>query len=294
MIRIRRILCPVDFSKASDAAVAYATELARRLGAELSLVHALRVPNLPLTEGMAGVELLAALQKDLERALSEQAERLTGVSADTQVVEGTPHVVIRRMAKDTGADLVVMGTRGRSGLGRLLLGSVAERVVQTSKIPVLTVPPAAGDAPHPVPGGIVVGCDFSDASRRALEWARTLRKGLAAGVRVVSVDDDRIAELPPSVRDRWESAEQRARRLRFTRSELERVVEEVFGPDAQAIVVEVRTGEASAELIRAAVDSEAELLVAGATGKSAVDRMLLGTTTRRLVRRSPVPVLTVE
>jgi nucleotide-binding universal stress UspA family protein len=142
MSRPHTILCPVDFSDASAHAVSYALELAKRLGASVHLVHVYELVPYSMPDGLGGADFLARFSDELEVELAKLAER-AGPGVKTHlVVRGVPHREIARVAKDLGADLVVMGTHGRTGLERALLGSVADRVVRSSTIPVIVVPPA--------------------------------------------------------------------------------------------------------------------------------------------------------
>jgi nucleotide-binding universal stress UspA family protein len=145
-----RILVPVDFSKASDRAIRYATTLANKFGARVSLLHVVEDPfvtgawqaeafiaNIPelLTELILGARThLGELKKDLAAH---------GFIVDTAVITGPPAGAIVDHAAAGHFDLIVMGTHGRTGLSHALLGSVAERVVQRAPCPVLTVREAA-------------------------------------------------------------------------------------------------------------------------------------------------------
>ena len=143
---ITKILVPVDFSPHAERAFCYATTLAHRLGATLSLVHVVEdpfatgawsaeiyVPNVPELLGnlISGAEGQLATLKESAAAL--------GVIADTAVITGRPAHAIVEHAKDGGFDLIVMGTHGRTGLSHVLMGSVAERVVRKAPCPVLTM-----------------------------------------------------------------------------------------------------------------------------------------------------------
>ena len=139
MFAIHRILCPVDFSEPSARALEYALGLAERLGAEVDVVHVFQFPTFAVED----LALPLYLQENLSQRLRERLEQLLiekageGPKATARVLEGVPHVEIMEAAK--GRDLIVMGTHGRTGLSHLLLGSVAERVVRGSEIPVLTI-----------------------------------------------------------------------------------------------------------------------------------------------------------
>lgn len=147
-----RILVPTDGSPETERAVEHAVELA---GAHGATVHGVYVVNtasyttMPMETGWEGVGEL--LREDGEAAL-ERVEELAGaagVAHQVHLLDGSPSREIVRFAEELGADLVVMGTHGRGGIDRLLLGSVAERVVRSSSVPVLTVRVGDGGAVEP-------------------------------------------------------------------------------------------------------------------------------------------------
>jgi nucleotide-binding universal stress UspA family protein len=143
MPEIRRIVCPVDFSEPSEHALQYATDLAQRFGARLELVHAYELPTYALPDGavFAGADFETKLSNELQARLDEQVDKAkqAGLSVDGHLLRGVAHKEIVRFSEENGADLVVMGTHGRTGLEHVLLGSVAERVVRMATMPVLTV-----------------------------------------------------------------------------------------------------------------------------------------------------------
>jgi nucleotide-binding universal stress UspA family protein len=141
MTEFRRILCAVDFSQPSERAFEYALALAARLGAEVNVVHVYQVPAYALADGVFEMpsevvgELVSWIKEQLDQFVAAKAR--PGVNSTARLCEGIPYVEIVRAAKD--ADMIVVGTHGRTGLNHLLVGSVAERVVRTSDIPVVTV-----------------------------------------------------------------------------------------------------------------------------------------------------------
>jgi nucleotide-binding universal stress UspA family protein len=143
MADIKHILCPVDFSETSEHSLRYAIDLASRLGATVELVHVYQLPTYALPDGaiLARPDFVANLTTELQKQLDELIRRYSGhgVELRGRVVEGMAFAEIDRVAEEGGASLIVMGTHGRTGMKHLLLGSVAERVVRTSKVPVLTV-----------------------------------------------------------------------------------------------------------------------------------------------------------
>lgn len=148
MPNYKKILCPVDFSSFSDAAVQEAAGLALSMGAQMCLLHAYQSPTyvLPMS-GYVGptAEIITGIRQQLARELEAQAEpyRAQGLKVETLVIEGPPYRCIIEYAKEWGADLVVTGTHGRTGLSHALTGSVAERVVRMAPCPVLVTRLAA-------------------------------------------------------------------------------------------------------------------------------------------------------
>lgn len=142
---IRRILYPSDFSPASRPAFKRAVELAKSLRSQLLIVHVMAPPPI-LGDGYMTPETVDALLRGQRRAAHRQLRGLVarasvaGARVSSLLVEtGMTHEQIVRVARRKRADMIVMGTHGRSGLTRLLLGSVAARVIATARCPVLTV-----------------------------------------------------------------------------------------------------------------------------------------------------------
>ena len=152
MKTIQKILVPVDFDEASLAAVDGAIDLAATLGASVVLMHAYEVPIValfpegPLTNPVVDSSRLAQSSTSALRALAD-ARAGRGVTVEVVVREGVPWRQIDEVADELGADLIVMGTKGRRGIMRALLGSVAEHVVRTAHQPVLTIP-LSGEPVH--------------------------------------------------------------------------------------------------------------------------------------------------
>ena len=147
MPSIRRVLVPIDFSPSSRAALEYATFLAGTLGASLEALHVWEPPGyvgpdtlalLPVGAGQPGWEQTRTeVRREVDHFLAKASPKPQGHSV--RVEAGEPSDAILNVAKDSGADLIVMGTHGRTGLSRLLIGSVAEAVLRRSTCPVLTV-----------------------------------------------------------------------------------------------------------------------------------------------------------
>jgi nucleotide-binding universal stress UspA family protein len=145
MLPVRTVLHPTDFSDSSDTAFRLACSLARDYGARLVVLH---VAPLPLAVSAEGVLVLPA-ELDLE-ALGERLHELRPdgptVRVEYRLLQGDAAAEVLRVAKEIRSDLIVMGTHGRTGLGRLVMGSVAEQVVRKAACPVLTVKTPQGRA----------------------------------------------------------------------------------------------------------------------------------------------------
>lgn len=139
----KHILVPVDFSKGSDRAVAQAENLASALGADIELFHAYQLPVLALPDSTVTVSptYVADLTDRAQRELNRHRDRLKehGIVATAKLLEGNPADAIVERAAALHALMIVLGTHGRSGFRRFLLGSTADRVVRMATVPVLTV-----------------------------------------------------------------------------------------------------------------------------------------------------------
>jgi nucleotide-binding universal stress UspA family protein len=145
MKHIRRILHPSDFSRASSAAFARAVQMARANRAELLVLHVLS-PVVPMVgDGYVAPQLYEQIESSARAEAQRQLDRLlarakkAGARAKGLLVNGAPYEQITRLARSKRADLVVIGTHGRTGLAKFFLGSVASRVISTATCPVLTV-----------------------------------------------------------------------------------------------------------------------------------------------------------
>jgi nucleotide-binding universal stress UspA family protein len=145
-MQFRHILAPTDFSNYSKQAVASALELAKKFGAKLSILHVIELPPYPV-EGYVPPSLTATFLEDLERQAAQDLAQLVpeaesaGVEVVRQVAVGSPYRKIIDMAEAEQIDLIMMATAGRTGFSRLVMGSIAERVVRTASCPVLTIRP---------------------------------------------------------------------------------------------------------------------------------------------------------
>ena len=292
---LRKVLVATDFSATAGAAVAWAVEVARPHGATVRLVHALTlptpVPGYVVADGLDfGQELRAAAQARLDQAADELAGGGTPVETDLRM--GIPSQAILGAAEEWQPDLLVIGTRGLTGLAHLLLGSTAERVVQKAPCPVLSVHPEDAERHRPIKT-VLVPTDFSADADRALDTVLHLFPAPHGAIKLIlvhafhlPVEYTAYGPIPTSVHyleDVAGEAEQRLREVAkgYEREglEVEAVCREGFAPD---VIVE----EAGAR--------SADLIAMGTHGRSGLAHLLLGSTAERVVQKAPCPVMTIR
>jgi nucleotide-binding universal stress UspA family protein len=283
-----RILIPTDFSKASDAALAYARTLAGSTGATLHLLHVAH---------NAFLATVLADPRDYETAAYEKLlHRLSGQSpGDILIVQRSeaPADEITRYARAHNIDLIVMGTHGRGRVAHLLLGSVAEKVARTAPCPVLTMReiPRTSGGRRP---RLLVPTDFSPCSDAALCCAQRMAAKMHGSVCLLHVIEHPLAGVtfgaelsaPASLQagqDQTENArvELGRRMLADSRSRIAMTGDIVFG--------------ASAAMIAAyAADHAFDMIVMGTHGRNAIARVLMGSVAETVIRTARCPVLTVK
>lgn len=297
MTGITRILCPVDLSEPSRRALEHAAALARRHKAQLTVLH---VDNAPPPVAVSGLPGAVPLRPRTEpddvvpqvRQFCELARGPADSPLEIVVLQGYPARTITEQAQTINADLLVIGTHGRGGFDRFLLGSVTEKVMRSTDVPVLTVPPPARPPAAGLYNTIVCPVDFSDASTRALEYALSFAKEADARLVLLHV----VEPFPEQL--------QAASIAHLERDDRVRLVEETTRLVAQAVPEQARAwcnpeihvafGKASQEIVRMAADCSADLIVLGVHGRGAIDRWIFGSTTPRVIRESASPVLTVR
>ena len=302
--RIHHILCAIDFSPGSRKALDQAVILARRHQASLSVlyVHQSSMPSYGVPyvglEGLGAVLLTDLERRELLARLdAEVAEdrEAAGISIETVLEEAVniPSAIVA-CANTTGADLIVIGTHGRSGFERLMLGSVAEKVLRKATCPVLTVPPGAPDVvPRDTTATRRILCpiDFSPSSESALGYAVKLAQEAQARLAVLHV-----LELPPELSEYSEAMDlARYRDLRFQEAwlRLTRLIKTVVGETTLAHEL-ILVGKPYKEILEVASSEAADLIVIGVRGRNTADVLFFGSTTNHVVRAAHCAVLTVK
>jgi nucleotide-binding universal stress UspA family protein len=297
VIQIRRILCPVDFSEFSRRALDHAIALSRWYEAELTILHV--SPLMPTIFGLEPAPSEAMLAPFDREAVGRELAAFVGSTPQLRpapqlrVLEGPAVGTILAVAAEAGADLIVLGTHGRAGFERFMLGSVTEKVVRRAPCPVLTVPRRAEGAPErALFGRILCGVDFSDASRRAVDYGLSLAQEAKAHVTLLHVvewlPDESFSKYPQFDVDHY-----RRTLMTEARAKLEELVPEDArnwcDPDTRLV-----SGKPYQEILRVAGQEHSDLIVLGVQGRGPVDRMLFGSTVQAIVRQAACPVLTIR
>ena len=299
MVEFTRVLCPLDFSEPSSRALKYAAAIARSYDSELVLQHVL--PTAITFAWTPDIANQPALVVSPERALGALRDQVAAAgAADLRsrfiVHEGIEHEAITTLARDEGADLLVIGTHGRRGFNRLFLGSVTEKVIRTAPCPVLTVPAAAAAVP-PTPvrfKRILCAMDYSPAARRGLDYAFELGRQAGGEVTVMWVCEYSDPMEPPPYVD----AVVRAARQHILASARERLHQLVGGEATTRCAIKelvvLHPNRAAHAILEAASTLPADLIVMGAQGSGGVELMLYGSNTHHVVRNALCPVLTLR
>jgi nucleotide-binding universal stress UspA family protein len=304
MVAIDRVLCPVDLSSCSRAALQHALAIARWYEAKVTALHVFRQVQVVDTAAAAlGAGLYAppvALpevdRNEVQRHVAEFVVHTPGAGdVEVHTCEGiNVREEILREAEAIDADLLVLGSHGLTGVKRLVLGSVAENVLRHSPRPVLIVPTHASEAQSSgVPfKRIVCAVDFDADSYRALRYAFDLAQESdaqltllhAVGMPAVHVGAEDLTIDAESIRDTV---------MRNARDRLDRLVPD----DARAyctVQAEVVEGQAHQAVLGLATEVNADLIIMGVHSRAALDVALFGSTTHAVVRGAYCPVLTVH
>jgi nucleotide-binding universal stress UspA family protein len=301
MIEIRRILCPVDFSAHSRRALDHAIALARCYKSTVTVQHVFSAaPIAAVSSGPAVFQPIVLTPVDREQLLADvkafaEQEGAPGVTLDAAVCEGQAATEILEQATRMQADLIVIGTHGRSGFELLLLGSVTDKVLRKARCPVMTVPTRLPDA---VPAGpvlykrILCPVDFSESSVHALNYARSLAEEAGAQLTVAHVIEREFEyasgfeytgmTVGAFVKEREDAAQRRLQ-------ELVAAVPESCRADSL-----LTRGKPWQEILSAAAERHSDLLVMGVQGRGAADLMFFGSTTQHVIRQARCPVLTLR
>ncbi len=282
------ILLPVDGSEHAAKIVHHVAELAQWTEATIEVLFVADTTRDSVTAVNGNV--VDALEREGETIVADVAETLESLDVEhgTDVVQGSPAPTIVDYAERYDHDLIVLPTHGRTGISRYLLGSVTEKVVRLSDVPVLTARMQSDEQLAFPYENILIPTDGSPASTAAAKHGLTLAATLDATVHILSVVDD--TSLGPDVRSVLSDDELE----RPAVEAVEEVATEADEHDLAYVQTYVEHGS-PAEVIREHIETnEVHAVVMGASGRRGVNRVLLGSVAEKTVRSAPVPVITVH
>ena len=290
MMSFTNILVPVDFGEPSRHALEVAIDLATRYRSSLTLVHTWEFPSFAYGGAeLSALEPFTVIEGDAQRELDTVLVHVRTKVRQAQALlkRGSPWREVLATIEDTKADLVVLGTQGRRGFAYALLGSVAEKIVRMSPVPVLTV----GEKGNTTVSfkNILVPIDFGEPSRHALQIAIDLAKQFRSSVTLVHTWEIPAyvymgSEIPAT--ELFHPMKDVAQQL--LDNALAEVRKEI--PEAKGVL---RGGSPWREILAVVEEFKPDLVVMGTHGRRGVSRALLGSVTEKIVRISPAPVLTV-
>ena len=289
----QKILVATDFSSTADSAEKLAFQLARLLGAELHLVHVRVILEDPLMAEEQQLEmerLMSSADDATQAAFARGRPGEPGISVETHLVRSISAAeAIVEIASEIDCDLIVMGTHGRRGIKHMLLGSVAENVVRSVDIPVLTLRPGI-ELPANGPKRILLAHDFSDQSAIAIRTARDWAEAFDAEITLLHVVEPVVYPEFYAINALSDDV---MTRLRDRATEaLDDAAEEALGDLPVNTVVLI--GRAADTIINEAQPENFDLLIMGTRGLTGLEQLVLGSVAEAVLRRCPVPLLTVS
>jgi nucleotide-binding universal stress UspA family protein len=281
------ILLPFDGSEGAAEGLHHASEIAHWADATIHVLYVADTAqdSVTVVEGTT----VDALVQEGEDVVDEAAKTLDtlGVSYETDVVQGNPAPTIVEYAERFDMDLIVMPTHGREGVSRYLIGSVSEKVVRLSSVPVLTVrmqPDEQLTFPYE---NILVPTDGSSAATHAADHLVEFAVALDATVHVLSVVDDTALGLDVRSTASGEETE------RAAADAVETVVSEAETRGVATTVRHIEHGTPVEEILDCIDSNDIHAVGMGTAGRRGTDRILLGSVAEKTVRSAPVPVMTI-
>jgi len=291
--KIERILCPVDFSKFSVLAIAYASSLARHFRAKLYALYVVEMGQYPSADFAPNADeydkfcATMCCQSEARLRAFIQSHRKYEVDAECVASKGRAADSILCFAKQKAIDLIVMGTHGHRGFERLMLGSATEKVLRMAQCPVLAVPElpfefdASTDSRDVIELRQIVACtDFSEFSEKALDHAIFVAEEYDANLTLVHVLED---VATPACAEDTANAYKRLDELISRQTKL-----------GSKITTAVRIGRAFREISQFAHDCHADLVIMAMRGRNSLDDAIFGSTTYRVIQSRTSPVLVVH
>ncbi|WP_416841640.1 universal stress protein [Haloferax sp. DFSO52] len=282
-----KILFPIDEATESSAILHHVSEIAHWADGTVQLLFVANTARDSVT--LVDDTVVDALVNQGELVVNEAGKTLESLGVDfgTDVVQGNPAPTIAEYAEQYDYDLIVLPTHARQGLSRRILGSITEKVVRLSSRPVLTARLTDTDRLTYPYERILVPTDGSLSAKRAAEHGIQLAAATDATVHVLGVVDD--SALGPDVRSMLSGSEYE----QAVSTGIETVTSLAEEHGVSDVVEHLEHGKPSEQILETVEDNDIDAVVMGTTGKSGVDRILLGSVAAKTVRTAPVPVITV-
>lgn len=297
---ITRVLLATDFSPCAARALDYALAVVSSWKAELRVLHVLEFypgmdPQYPVNQ-----MYLDELRKDADRQFIslEKHAAGAGVAMVRRIEFGIPSQRIEAVARELQADLIILGTQGRTGLQHVLVGSTAERVVRTGPCPVLSVKNDRTEAPasSSVPADralvirrILVPIDFSECSLDALEYAAQFAKHMGAAVTILHT----LEPVPYNLDFTLFHSQDRREKKEYLQGRLQVLCAMLTSNRIKADQV-LKAGLPTESAIGYATEHSYDLVIMGTHGRRGISHMLTGSVAEAMMRLSPCPVLTLR
>lgn len=290
---MRSYVVPIDFSKSSNLALDYAIARARRRNAKLILVHVLANNSFAAatSEDSSSVELVIKAQEFARESARNQMRKLVASKGlapkEHQVVfpEGLDAAAaIAAQARKSRARMIIMGSEGRTGLQRLLSGSVAEATLRATRRPLLIV--KRGRLIKPAGKKILVPVDFSKVSDLALKGAKEIAKTEKETLVLLSVATEPDVMVPFYLRD-----EHHLSLLKEGRERIKQLARRMRIPPSQYQSVVVRSRDAATAIAQEAKKKRVSMIVMGSHGRTGLQHLIAGSVAEKTLRQAPCPVL---
>lgn len=281
------ILLPYDGSEGAAEVLHHASEIAHWADATIQVLYVADTTRDSVT--VVDGETVDVLERKGEDIVEEAAKTLDtfGVPYNTDVIQGNPAPTIVDYAERYDQNLVVMPTHGREGISRYLIGSVSEKVVRLSSVPVLTVRMQSDETLEFPYGNILIPTDGSAAATLAAEHALSLAASLDATVHVLSVVHEAALGLDVRSTISGKESEQAAT------DAIKTVISEAETRGVTNTVRHIEHGTPVNEILDCIESYDIHAVGMGTTGRRGTDRILLGSVAEKTVRSAPVPVMTV-
>jgi nucleotide-binding universal stress UspA family protein len=294
-LRFKSIVCATDFSDFSNRTLPYGVAIAREFGARLYVCHVIDLTALTMY-GEFQIDPVGQQDRIRQEAEAQLQKMLAPhpIEWEPLILVGQPAAEISRTVDERQIDLVISATRGRSGIKRLVMGSVTQRLIRTLNCPLLAV--QSPDQGFIEPGAgtirlkkIVICCDFSEDSALALNYGLSLAQEFEAEVHLVHV-------VEPPVYEEFMTPGEQAEKFVLTDVVKERL-ESLVPEEARnwcSLKSELLRGRPYEEIVAFAMARDMDMIVLGVRGYGLVKSLLMGSTTDRVVRNAPCPVLAVS